>query len=152
MAGTDGVESTGFHQLDPPLFSAVDGGRSKRTIIMVHAAALQLDHLAVDEESRGGIKLQGADAEGYVRMIYDFAVINHFNLSAIKTRTRKGPQRWLWDGKDVRIILAFLSQNPNLSLLGGNGLAIGTDQAGPQSQRGLGAASILNGGCDIYCR
>jgi hypothetical protein len=55
VAGADGVVAVGLEQLDLALLGAVDGGGAERAVVVVDAAALQLERLAVEPEAVRGM-------------------------------------------------------------------------------------------------
>ena len=64
VGGADGVHARGLHEFDAALFGAVEGGGSEGAIVMMHAAAGELDGLAIEQETLFRGPGEGANAEG----------------------------------------------------------------------------------------
>src|SRR5450756_1678937 len=63
VASANGVESVRLHQFDAALFRAVNRRRSEQSVVMMHAAAFELEHLAVEPETILGVHFDLPDSK-----------------------------------------------------------------------------------------
>jgi hypothetical protein len=95
VGSTHGIEPRRLEQFNPPFLSPVERGGSEWPIVMMHAAARQLDRLAIEKQAfvyrpgkRPDAKI-GFDAIGY------FTSLNDFGDRSIENGRLWGPELWL---------------------------------------------------------
>ncbi len=92
VAGADGVEAVRLHQLDAALLGAIDRGGAEQAVVVVQAAALQLDALAVDAQAALRVHFHSADAERGGHGVRRLAASEQFDLGAVEPGSARGPQ------------------------------------------------------------
>ena len=63
MAGTDGVEPVTLHQLHAALLGAVNRRGAQYAVVVMQAAALEFDRLAIDAQTARCVHMDGAHAK-----------------------------------------------------------------------------------------
>lgn len=122
VGGAEGVEAGVFEDFDAAEFGAVEGGGAEWAVVMMEAAAVEFDGLAVDLEAIFGGPGDGADAEGGFESVGDFSGDGECGDDFVKSRRLRGPEGGVGDEE-----LLFD--------LGGG--------AGGELRRGLGAGEFL---------
>ena len=74
MGGSDGVEADRFQLLHLPCLRVVEAHRADHAVVVMQAAALQLDDFAIDAQAVLHIRLNGPDAEQHLRLIHGWTV------------------------------------------------------------------------------
>ena len=97
VRGSDGIETGSLQDLHPPFLRPVEGRRSQRTVVVMHAAAGHLHHLAVQQETLLDGPLDRADAEQRGHLVEHLAAADHARDGSIQAGALRRPQRRLGD-------------------------------------------------------
>ena len=73
VAGADGVEPGALEEGDAPLLGLVEGACPEGAVVVVDAAAAQLQRLAVQQATAQSVERERPDAERRLRLVHDFA-------------------------------------------------------------------------------
>ena len=126
------IEASLLQAAYPPLLRLFVTGSAQQTVIVVYAAAQQLNRLAIDAQPMARIDGKRADAKGRLRRVAFSLRVRKAALAGIKRRDLSGPWRRMTHGELLGNAYTPVRCQTQWNLRAGNLSSLRVDQRGFQ--------------------
>ena len=126
------IEASLLQAAYPPLLRLFVTGSAQQTVIVVYAAAQQLNRLAIDAQPMARIDGKRADAKGRLRRVAFSLRVRKAALAGIKRRDLSGPWRRMTHGESLGNAYTPVRCQTQWNLRAGNLSSLRVDQRGFQ--------------------
>ena len=151
VAGANGVEAICLHQFHAAFFRAINRRRAERAVVVVHATALEFEHLTVEPETVLGVHLDFANAEMIGSLVQRFASRNlHFR----RIQLRRISDHSFGDLTSTDCSTERVSHGSQTQFAFGglNRFAFGIQHAGAHHHVSVSAGAVANFSRDLHDR